>query len=287
MRWSWRIGWLAGIELYVHWTFVLLVVWFLFLPLLGASGPDQTAEVVINFLFVLAIFGCVVLHELGHALTARHYGIQTRDITLLPIGGVARLDRIPEDPTQELWVALAGPAVNLVIAAMLFAALALAGGIGHVLDIDFRHMHAVGFFGHLMIANLVLLVFNLLPAFPMDGGRVLRALLARRMDYLCADTFGSQHRSGNGNCLWHCRDVSQSVSDVHCHLRVLGSWSGSIDGRDTTSHAGRSGEIRDDEAISITFPRRFAPTGSRRTVGRRPARFPSCGRRSSRGDVIA
>ena len=146
MRWSWRIGRLAGIELYVHWTFLLLVVWFLLLPLLEATGPSQTAEVIINFLFVLAIFSCVVLHELGHALTARHYGIQTRDITLLPIGGIARMDRIPEDSTQELWVALAGPAVNLVIAGLLFAALAIAGGIGSALDIDFRHMHAVGFF---------------------------------------------------------------------------------------------------------------------------------------------
>src|SRR5262245_53385252 len=129
MRWSWRIGRLAGIDLFVHWTFLLLVFWFLLLPLLEARGREQVTDVVVNFLFVLAIFACVVLHELGHALTARHYGIRTRDITLLPIGGGASLERIPEDPRQELAIAVAGPAVNVVIAFLLYLLIRIRGGV--------------------------------------------------------------------------------------------------------------------------------------------------------------
>lgn len=186
MRWSWRVGKLAGIDFYVHWTFLLLVVWFLLLPLTKAEDGRETAQVVTNFIFVLAIFACVVLHELGHALMARKYGIQTRDITLLPIGGLARLERMPDDPKQELWVALAGPAVNAVIAAALLVALLVLGRIERAFSLNFERLASTQFFEHLMTANIVLLVFNLLPAFPMDGGRVLRSLLAQRMDYMRA-----------------------------------------------------------------------------------------------------
>src|SRR5437773_10693698 len=116
MKWSWRVGSIAGIALNVHATFLLLLAWV-------AIGEYQTSHsassAAAGVLFVLAVFLTVVLHELGHALTARRYGIRTRDITLLPIGGVARLERMPREPKEELLVALAGPAVNVAIAALL------------------------------------------------------------------------------------------------------------------------------------------------------------------------
>lgn len=177
MRWSWKIGTIAGIGIYVHATFWLLILFILY----GywAQGHNLLMAFY-GVAFILAIFGCIVLHELGHALTARKYGIRTRDITLLPIGGLARLERMPDDPWQEFWVALAGPTVNLAIAAAIF--LVLAGAGTHP---DVRQFRWVGgdFLTKLMAVNVWLMAFNLLPAFPMDGGRVLRALLATRMEY--------------------------------------------------------------------------------------------------------
>ncbi|HUY15782.1 MAG TPA: site-2 protease family protein [Terriglobia bacterium] len=177
MRWAWKIGRLAGITVYMHATFLLLILFILFSDLYEGHSLAAAASGVF---FILVIFACVVLHELGHALTARRYGIKTRDIILLPIGGVARLERMPEDPRQELVVALAGPAVNVVIAGGLFAILTALG-----IHAGFENVRLMGgdFVEKLMAVNLWLAGFNLLPAFPMDGGRVLRALLATRMEY--------------------------------------------------------------------------------------------------------
>ncbi len=186
MRWSWKLGQVAGIGIFVHWTFLLLIAWVVYIYV--SLGSDL-AGVLDGIVFVLAVFGCIVLHELGHALTARRYGIRTRDITLLPIGGVARLERMPDDPTQELWVALAGPAVNLVVAAVLFPVVALGLGMAVLLDpalLSHAFFVGSGFLVRLLIVNVLLVAFNLVPAFPMDGGRVLRSLLAMKLDYVQA-----------------------------------------------------------------------------------------------------
>src|SRR6185295_18780868 len=136
-----------------------------------------------SVLFILSAFGCVVLHEFGHALTARRYGVTTRDITLLPIGGVARLDRFPRRPSQEVAIALAGPAVNVVIAALLYGYMRFSPNL---YDWSDPHLLERSFVARLFFFNVVVTVFNLIPAFPMDGGRVLRALLAMRLEYVRA-----------------------------------------------------------------------------------------------------
>ncbi|MEQ9617962.1 MAG: site-2 protease family protein [Deltaproteobacteria bacterium] len=180
MKWSWKLGEFAGIGVYMHATFILIIAWVVLIHWRQGHGLSTIISAII---FVLAIFLCVVLHEFGHALTAKRYGIKTRDITLLPIGGVARLERMPDDPMQEFWVALAGPAVTLVIAALLYLWLQLTSGL---VPLDELTVTEGSFAERLMLVNIFLLVFNLIPAFPMDGGRVLRALLALRGDYVRA-----------------------------------------------------------------------------------------------------
>jgi Zn-dependent protease len=176
VKWSFHLARIAGIDVRIHATFFLLLAWFGFVYY--AEGGQ--AAMFAGLAFIILLFVCVVLHEFGHALAARAYGINTPDITLLPIGGVARLERMPDKPWQELVVALAGPAVNVVIAFALFVVIGrffqtgdleqMAGGGGNLLV-------------NLLAINVMLVVFNLLPAFPMDGGRVLRAVLAMRMKH--------------------------------------------------------------------------------------------------------
>jgi Zn-dependent protease/CBS domain-containing protein len=165
MSWSIPIARIAGIQLRIHVTFLLLIIWL-------ALGSVSSA------IFVLLLFLCVVLHEFGHAFAAKGYGINTPDITLLPIGGVARLERMPEEPKQELVIAIAGPVVNVIIAACLYIVIGARGHVGPETAVESGDM-LVGLFQ----INVWLVLFNLLPAFPMDGGRVLRALLASRMSF--------------------------------------------------------------------------------------------------------
>jgi len=171
---SLRIGTAFGIGLYVHWTFLIIPLLAIFSG--AGAGLDGIAFTLI---FVLGVFGCVILHELGHALMARSFGIGTRDITLLPIGGVARLERMGERPGEEIAIAIAGPLVNVVIATGLWFGLFMAG-LSPVRMSEFLAREPFG--ERLLIAilgiNIWLVLFNLIPAFPMDGGRVLRAFLS-------------------------------------------------------------------------------------------------------------
>ncbi len=185
MQWSLKVGRLFGIEVFLHFTFLLLL---LFLGFAFWQTTQSLAAALRGVGFIGALFACVLLHELGHALMARRYGIATRDITLLPIGGLARLEKMPEKPMQEFWVALAGPAVNVAIAAVLYVGLASTGSI--------VSLEGIGVTGgatlqRLMTVNVFLVVFNLLPAFPMDGGRVLRSLLAIRLGRRRATTIAA------------------------------------------------------------------------------------------------
>lgn len=180
MKWQWKIARIAGIDVYMHTTFLLLIGWVAF----GYWTEQRTwAAVLSGVFFILLLFVFVVMHEYGHALTARKYGIKTRDITLYPIGGVARLERMPEKPIEELWVALAGPAVNVVLAALLFGYLVLTGTFEPITGLT---VSTGSLAERLMLVNLWLVVFNLIPAFPMDGGRVLRALLGLKLEYVQA-----------------------------------------------------------------------------------------------------
>ncbi len=177
MKWSFRIGSPFGIPVRVHVTFFLLLAWYA--AIIWREAGTVTA-VLQGLAFILTLFLCVVLHEFGHALTARRYGIPTRDITLLPIGGLARLERMPDDPKQELWVALAGPAVNVVIAGGIFLFSRVTTSVPNLEAVT---LVGGSFLARVMVVNVFLVLFNLLPAFPMDGGRILRALLATRMEY--------------------------------------------------------------------------------------------------------
>jgi Zn-dependent protease len=177
MKWSWKIARIAGIDVYIHATFFILVAWFGY-HYWTAQGT--LAAALEGMAYIIALFTCVVLHEFGHALTAKRYGIVTSNITLLPIGGVASMERLPENPLEEIKVALAGPLVNVVIASVLYLWLNVNG-----VHVDGEEFATTGgpFLYRLMIVNIFLALFNLLPAFPMDGGRVLRAAMAIRMPH--------------------------------------------------------------------------------------------------------
>lgn len=182
MKGSLYLGSVFGIRLQVHWTFLLIIIWAIIVGW-RSGGTSQAVFWMIGY--VLAIFACVVLHEFGHALTARHYHIATRKITLLPIGGVASLARMPEEPRQELLVAMMGPAVNVAIAGLLYFFVRAQFPIfqdAEAAKVFFQSVNADNFLLYLFITNIALVVFNVIPAFPMDGGRILRALLSFKMD---------------------------------------------------------------------------------------------------------
>ncbi|MDU8885690.1 site-2 protease family protein [Yeosuana sp. MJ-SS3] len=191
MKANLNLGSASGIKFKIHWTFLFLILWIIFDEL---KRGGNAKSILFNVLFVLAVFFCVVLHELGHALAAKRFGIKTQKITLLPIGGMASLDRIPESPKQELFVVIAGPLINILIALILY----LIIPIQELLHLNFTETFEVlssftfqNFLFYLFIVNVGLVIFNIIPAFPMDGGRILRALLAMKLNRLKATQIAS------------------------------------------------------------------------------------------------
>jgi Zn-dependent protease len=182
MRWSIRLGTIAGIRIEVHVTFLLMLAG---VALFTSKGPRDALHTTLD---LVLLFTCVVLHELGHALAAKRYGIRTREIVLLPIGGVARLERMPERPAQEMFVAVAGPAVNVVLVTIFGGLLFMQGARPETI---LARATSDGLLEFLFFANLAMIVFNMVPAFPMDGGRVLRAGLAFFMPYARATRYAS------------------------------------------------------------------------------------------------
>lgn len=178
LGWSINLFRIFGIQLAVHSSFFLLLAWF------GWQGwrLDGQRGMFWSLLLIIVFFVCVVLHELGHSLTARRYGVRTPRILLMPIGGMAEMDRIPRKPSAELLITIAGPAVNFAIAGALFAV--LAGSLPSGDEVPAYGMLDFGY--QLLVANTLMGAFNLLPVFPMDGGRIFRALLATRLPYLRA-----------------------------------------------------------------------------------------------------
>ena len=191
MKANLKLGSISGIKIIVHWTFFFLIAWIVFSEL---NRGGTTESVLFNIALVIAVFACVVFHELGHALTAKRFGIKTSKITLLPIGGMASLERIPESPKKEFLISITGPLVNVIIAIFLYYLVPVE---------DFKHLNFTesfevlmsfsfqNFLFYLYIVNVGLVIFNLIPAFPMDGGRILRALLAMNMNRVKATQIAS------------------------------------------------------------------------------------------------
>ncbi|HCQ28906.1 MAG TPA: site-2 protease family protein [Flavobacteriales bacterium] len=188
-----KIGTVKGIKIQIHWSFWIIVFWIMMTYYMQSHNVK---DALMGGVFVLAIFACVVLHELGHALTAMHYGIKTKSITLLPIGGLANLEKIPEKPKQEFVIAIAGPMVNILITFILYFVLQATDMFPTQEDLkrmlqNNQKFSAQMFLFNLMAANMILALFNFIPAFPMDGGRMLRALLALKMDRVTATQIAS------------------------------------------------------------------------------------------------
>ncbi len=184
MKYSLSLGRPFGIKISIHWTFLLLILWIVAINVRqGASTP----EVIMSILFILTLFLCVTLHELGHALTARRYNVETKGITLLPIGGMAHIQEMPEKPKEEIMVTLGGLVVNIIIAMILWAVISLVPA--YSFNVDLERVNSQNFWVLLMYVNLFIVIFNIIPAFPMDGGRLLRAALSYKFSRLEATKY--------------------------------------------------------------------------------------------------
>ena len=198
MSWSLKLFKVKGIDVKVHMTFVLILIWAAYRWSVSTGEGAQGA--LFGIVATLLLFVSVTLHELGHSFQALKYGVKVRDITLMPMGGLAQMEEIPEDPNKELRIAIAGPLVNFGIAALLIGVGALLNARALVsleeLQASLGQVSWSGLLAYLTSANLMLGVFNLIPAFPMDGGRVLRALLAKKMDHAKATKIAAQVGQG-------------------------------------------------------------------------------------------
>ena len=181
MKYSLGLGRISGIKIEIHWTFLILIAWVIFTSL---RTNTESQQIMWSVLLILAVFVCVILHELGHALAAKKFNIKTTSITLLPIGGLAQMEQIPEKPKEELVIAFAGPAVNLVIVALLYPMTGISSS-SELQELNSK-IDPGNFITVLMIVNFWLAIFNLIPAFPMDGGRVFRALLSFKLGHVRA-----------------------------------------------------------------------------------------------------
>ncbi len=181
-RYSLLLGRPFGIKVSVHWTFSLLIAWIV---LISVGRGLETPQILMHILFVLALFVCVVLHELGHSLAAIRLGGEVHSITLLPIGGMAHMSKMPDKPRDEFLVSAAGPLVNVVIAFLLWLYISTIQRIS-IEDMEFQAITTQNFALMLMAANLFIVAFNLIPAFPMDGGRLFRSALSMKLSRLKA-----------------------------------------------------------------------------------------------------
>ncbi len=188
-KWSLYLGSISGIKIFIHWTFLILIAWIFLMYYRVGNGLSAGFSGVF---FILVLFACVVLHELGHALMARRFKVLTRDITLYPIGGIASLESMPSEPSQELKVSLAGPAVNIVIGVLIWLYLKATHRMPDFGAIRTGNLTDLPFAFSVMYANIILALFNLIPAFPMDGGRVFRSLLAMKMDKMKATAIAAK-----------------------------------------------------------------------------------------------
>lgn len=187
MRGASRILRIWGISIYIHWTFLLLIGWVI---LINGRMGNNIEQLSWSFLFLTAVFACVTLHELGHALMAARFGIKAKEIVLLPIGGTASIEKFPDNPRQELLISIAGPLVNIVIAVLIWS-FEPAGTAFFERPQNVSIMHGPDFMYNLRMVNIGLVIFNLIPAFPLDGGRLLRALLGFKLNYIQATTIAA------------------------------------------------------------------------------------------------
>ena len=276
MSWSLNIGSVAGTAIRIHVTFLLLLAWIFGVEYI-AGGPQAAWS---SLLFIVLLFLCVLLHEFGHIFTARAFGVRTPDVILLPIGGVSRLERIPEKPSEEFLIAIAGPAVNVVIAALLVLVAGANLSADHLAALESADVSMVD---RLAAVNLFLAVFNLIPAFPMDGGRVLRALLAARLGYVRATEIAATIGQWVAFALGFLGLFGNPLLIFIAIFVYLAAAVGSASGGDPRHVARRAGDRGDDDAVRNADAGRACRRRRRDAVAHQPGRVSGGGRRRPAG----